>query len=208
MNETDVLQHEVKILEADRARLIREVALKSELEEGYAKRGAKQSMAIKEAQSKIMTQEQSMQELMQGFERDKMALMRTTQSQLADAAAEAEALKRLVKLKTHELKSVRKLAQEVLLQRSDVETFLLSSLHMIRKEIERESFRPTSLTEGDNGTLDIKQLSWIDRERVLRLLFAKINNQKEQVALSTLHSHPLEQAFQGYAIVGGPAELA
>ena len=37
-----------------------------------------------------------------------------------------------MKLKTRELKSIRRLAQEVLLQRSDVETFLLSSLHQVR----------------------------------------------------------------------------
>ena len=61
--ETDVLQHEVRILEEDRARLMREVALKTELEGGYAKRGAKQSMAIKEAQSKIATLDQSMQQV-------------------------------------------------------------------------------------------------------------------------------------------------
>lgn len=41
--------------------------------------------------------------------------------QVADHAAEAEALRRLIKLKTKELKHVRHLAQEVLLQRSDVE---------------------------------------------------------------------------------------
>ncbi len=51
---------------------------------------------------------------------------------MGDAEAEAEALRRLVKLKTRELKNVRRLAQEVLLQRSDVETFLLSSLHLVR----------------------------------------------------------------------------
>ena len=58
-----MLQHEVRILEEDRARLMREVALKTELEGGYAKRGAKQSMAIKEAQSKIATLDQSMQQV-------------------------------------------------------------------------------------------------------------------------------------------------
>lgn len=52
--------------------------------------------------------------------------------QVADHAAEAEALRRLIKLKTKELKHVRALAQEVLLQRSDVEVFLLSSLEQVR----------------------------------------------------------------------------
>ncbi len=60
------------------------------------------------------------------------------QWQIGDATAEVEALRRLVKLKTKELKNVRRLAQEVLLQRSDVETFLLSSLHMVSEGHEHE----------------------------------------------------------------------
>jgi hypothetical protein len=52
--------------------------------------------------------------------------------QVSEAGAEVEALRRLIKLKTRELRNVRRLAQEVLLQRSDVETFLLSSLHAVR----------------------------------------------------------------------------
>lgn len=58
-----MLQQEVRILEQDRGRLLREVALKSELEGGYAKRGAKQSAAIKDAQAKIASMDQSMQQV-------------------------------------------------------------------------------------------------------------------------------------------------
>ena len=58
-----MLQQEVRILEADRSRLLREVAMKTELESGYAKRGAKQSVAIKDAQSKITSLDQSMQQV-------------------------------------------------------------------------------------------------------------------------------------------------
>ena len=58
-----MLQHEVRILEEERGRLMREVTLKTELEGGYAKRGAKQSMAIKEAQGKIASLDQSMQQV-------------------------------------------------------------------------------------------------------------------------------------------------
>ena len=40
------------------------------------------------------------------------------------------------------------------------------------------------------GRLEIQHLSWEDRERVLRLLFAKINNHARQVHFSSLPSHP------------------
>lgn len=60
VQETEVLQQEVKILEEERSRLMREVALKTELEEGYAKRGAQQSQALKTATAKISALESSL----------------------------------------------------------------------------------------------------------------------------------------------------
>jgi hypothetical protein len=55
-----------------------------------------------------------------------------SEKQVAAVLAEAEGLRRLVKLKGRELHNIRRLAHEVLLQRSDVETFLLSSLYHVR----------------------------------------------------------------------------
>lgn len=178
---------------------------------------------------------------------------------------------RLLQVRTKELRQVRRLAQEVLLQRSDVEAFLVSSIQQVRAEMAAEaaaaaaagapsaaalgqraggavqapagsassgelasssSFpagsgagpglghvasvadaavpddhdgmsNASSSSSGDcsqvqagtataaaaaaagdgsistgrgtTGQMDIKQLSWQDRERILRLLFAKIN---------------------------------
>jgi len=226
VQETDVLQKEVRILEEERGRLMREVGLKAELEGQYAKRGAQQNTAIKEAQAKISSLEASLQQLMSDFEKERHSLVKATQGQVGDAQSEAEALRRLVKLKTRELKNVRRLAQEVLLQRSDVETFLLSSLHQVRKEMERDSLRPGSGGSGaakaaaggaglgGAGRMDLKDLSWEDRERILRLLFAKINNQAQQVYYTQLPAHPLDApgadgtgALQGMYSDAGPAGL-
>lgn len=51
--------------------------------------------------------------------------------QVSDARAETEALRRLLRLKARELKTLRRLGQEALLQRSEAEIFLISSLHMV-----------------------------------------------------------------------------
>ncbi|KAL6746692.1 flagellar/basal body protein [Haematococcus lacustris] len=214
VQETDALQQEVRILEEERGRLMREVSLKAELEEGYAKRSARQASALREAGSKVSLLEGSLAQVMAEAERDRQALLRHSAAQVEEARAEGEALRRLIKLKTRELKNVRRLAQEVLLQRSDVETFLLSSLHLVRKEIERNSLATrntqqqqpqqqaagagqgsdTSLTAG---RLDMKDLPWEDRERVLRLLFAKINNQAQQQHYAQLPDHPLGSQLAG-----------
>ena len=77
----------------------------------------------------------------------------------------------------------------------------------VRREVERESVRQaaaasSSAADGgqqqqqgitsSTGSLDIKELPWEDRERILRLLFAKINNQAQQAYYTNLPIHPLE----------------
>lgn len=107
--------------------------------------------------------------------------------------------------------------QEVLLQRSDVEAFLLSSLHAVRREIERESLFGSSAPDGHglgpgSGThpriaSDIKDLPWEDRERVLRLLFAKINNQAQSVHFTSLPPHPLSGQSDALYALGAAGML-
>lgn len=64
--ETEALQSEVRVLEDARSRLTREVGLKTELEAGYAARGARQAAALKEAQARIAALEGSLQQVGQG----------------------------------------------------------------------------------------------------------------------------------------------
>lgn len=45
--------------------------------------------------------------------------------------------------------------------------------------------------------MDIKDLPWEDRERILRLLFAKINNQQQQAYFTNLPSHMLQGQVEG-----------
>ncbi|GLC47469.1 hypothetical protein PLESTB_000133900 [Pleodorina starrii] len=233
VQETEALQAEVRVLEESRARLTREVGIKTDIEAGYAQRGARQAAALKEAGARISALEGSLQQVVQDFDRERQAAAKAAAAALADVQAEAEALRRLVKLKTRELKNVRRLAQEVLLQRSDVEAFLLSSLHAVRREIERESLFPkhqhqqhqhqpgagagdsasaSAYAASGRATPDIRDLPWEDRERVLRLLFAKINNQAQQVHFSSLPPHPLAAGVEAMAMGGlvseaGPAAV-
>jgi len=61
--ESDALVSEVKVLEADRGRLARELELKQALEEGCAKRGAVQAAALKDAQAHIVGLEANLQQV-------------------------------------------------------------------------------------------------------------------------------------------------
>ena len=166
-------------------------------------------------------------------------------------------------MRTRELRSVRRLAQEVLLQRSEVEAFLVSSIQLVRAQLAAEaaagaagaatvapappgpaaaaavgggepadgppegqgaassegggclgdgvapdtSGSPAAAAHAAQGSppsctspapaagaspsgagVDIRALSWQDRERVLRLLFSKINRAAAQVREGGLHA--------------------
>jgi hypothetical protein len=63
LQESDALQGELKLLQAERTNLAREVSLKQELEAGWAQRAGQQAAALKEAQAKVTTLEKSLQQV-------------------------------------------------------------------------------------------------------------------------------------------------
>jgi hypothetical protein len=101
----------------------------------------------------------------------------------------------------------------VLHKRNEVETFLLESIEQVKAEIGRQRAeeerllprgsrgqllpsltggnRPSKLPSSADERVDIRDLTWDDRERVLRLLFARINNSEPFQAMPP---HPLQSA--------------
>jgi hypothetical protein len=65
------------------------------------------------------------------FARERAGVVTRAQAQVTAAGGEVDALRRLLRLKGRELQHLRRLAQQVLLQRTEVEIFLLSSLHQV-----------------------------------------------------------------------------
>jgi hypothetical protein len=66
------------------------------------------------------------------FAKERAGVVAQATAQVNAAGSEVDALRRLLRLKGRELQQLRRLAQEVLLQRSEAEIFLLSSLHQVR----------------------------------------------------------------------------
>lgn len=69
--------------------------------------------------------------MLSDFAAERASVVAAAGAQVQAAASEVGALRRLLRLKGRELGQLRALAQEVLLQRSKVEVFLLSSLHQV-----------------------------------------------------------------------------
>eukprot|EP00887_Chlorella_sp_A99_P000647 scaffold5.g647.t1 len=264
--EADELQKQMRALESERSGLLRDVRLKEELEQQYARRGTLQAREIRDAKSKISTLERGMVELATAHEQEKAVLSQELRAQLAEAVGEQASLRRLLRLRTTELHRVRRLAQEVLLQRSDVESFLISSILHVRAEVAaaaaaggaapaaaaaaaagagaKQGSAPAAGGGGPAGAaallpqgsgsgggapsapaasasrVDVKDLSWADREHVLRLLFAKINHQAAAAATAAaLPGHGLsterteaptaaQASLRGAWAEAGPAGLA
>ena len=92
-----------------------------------------------------------------------------------------------------------------------MEAFLLDSIEMVKSEVARRraeedkhnsvrarsgrlpvlsAVRPSNLPSSAEEHVDIRDLTWDDRERVLRLLFAKINN---AAPFEPMPPHPLHE---------------
>ena len=115
---------------------------------------------------------------------------------------ELSMLKEDSRQKSKELKMLKSLSNVIIEQRSDIEQFFLEALEQIKEEIRKKMTEEKKLKRfklpGDSigGTagsvghttggsqdqtksyadkVDLNDLDWEDRERVLRLLFSKIN---------------------------------
>ena len=131
MQETDVLQHEVRKLELERLQLSEEVQFRDDLERGYVKRNAEQQTRLKTLKERSSALEQSMRQVLVQTSAQQKEWARKYARQMEDAALERTALKKLAIVQSKENRRLRRLAQEVLVQRSDVERFLLSSIYSV-----------------------------------------------------------------------------
>ena len=199
VQETSVLQRDKKKLEEDNKVLTRELDIKNEAEQEYAKRGLKQAQELKDTSKKIQMLEKSLSQSVEEMKGEKDQLRKKGERERRELQAELEMSRRALKLKTRELKNIRKLAREVLTQRSNVENFLISSLTTVKDHIKKEQGLFPSLTQErglpTGAKIDIADLSWEDRERILRLLFSKINSQTQQASFSRLPEHSFETSL-------------
>ena len=194
-------------LEEENKKLRHEVELHEQSVKEYAKKGFRQTKEIKELGSKVKTLERSLSTSIRDFGNEKEELALRDRKRIAEMELDSAGLRQLVKLKSKELANVKKLASIVLHKRSEVETFLLEALEQVKDEIGKQraeemraagrygrggngaklpalggapGARPSNLPTSADERVDIRDLTWEDRERVLRLLFAKINNATTQ----------------------------
>ena len=175
----------------------------------------------KELSTKVKSLERSLSTSVRDFAREKDSITQAEQKKIAEAELDSAGLRQLVRLKTKELAHMKRLAAVILQKRNEVETFLLDSIESVKVEIHRRriederarptkarlpalvAVKPSNLPTSADEHVDIRDLTWDDRERVLRLLFAKINNASpfQQMPPHPLHDEgAIERAMDGGAM--------
>ncbi|KAJ3037794.1 hypothetical protein HDV00_001295 [Rhizophlyctis rosea] len=177
---------------------------------------------IKHLQMKIQSMEHALSHVVREFEHEREIIGRLARRELEEVRRVAEGLKAKLERRGMEMRHVKRLAQHILDQRTDLERFFMDALDTVRGEIlrEREQARREAQAEyhrrlravaklgggvgvtvsvkdqekdkaggGGGGDLeggggglasrskkvDIAELKWEDKERILRLLFARMN---------------------------------
>jgi hypothetical protein len=123
--------------------------LNEQRDQEYALRGVKQQKEIKELAAKNKQLERALSQVLADFEAEKRNWIATHARELEDAQLEAAGLRQLVKIKTKELKQIKRLSQMILDQRSEVEHFLLEAIDQVKVEIraKREADYKTAKAE-------------------------------------------------------------
>ena len=118
------------------------------------------------------------------FQIEREAIHGQYNEQMEGLRAELKNYEDQIKIRSKELKNMRALAQMILDQRSDVEQFFLESLEQIKEEVQKRIVAEGKTKKlpmiGQKGKVysdkvELSDLDWEDRERVLRLLFSKMN---------------------------------
>ncbi|XP_065942719.1 basal body-orientation factor 1 isoform X3 [Magallana gigas] len=127
-----------------------------------------QKEQIRQLTEKIQTLEKSLSHMSREFNTEKRTIMQQARTENEAAKIELAKLQRVIDLKTREMNKVKRLAKNILDQRTELERFFLESLEQVRNEINANQY-------DISGKVDISDLTWEQKERVIRYLFARMN---------------------------------
>lgn len=204
--ETEAMRQQKDMLDEERKRLQRDKSLHESTFMELAREGAVSKKQIRNLSNKVRLLEDSLKEVTRQNNEERSKVADELQTQVDKSENESDSLRRQLKLKTKELRHIRRLSQMILDQRSEVEQFFIESLEQVKLErgkVLEEERRQAKLaaakalrehvggprsqralqksavelqgTAPGGDKVYLKDLTLEDRERVLRLLFAKIN---------------------------------
>lgn len=115
----------------------------------------KQAKQIRELTSKCEILEKSLAQVVKEFEHERENIMKTCKIQLESSTSEIEKLRKTLELRNRETNRIKKLAKNILEQRSEIERFFLDSLDFVRRQIitNRNEYRKEANAAYNNRML-------------------------------------------------------
>ena len=183
----DYYRKEITQLKEANKNLKRDININQGTEAEYIRRQDQQFKKIQNYKSKIGILEKSLQQIVGDFEKEKEWVRYQHESIIKEQRQSILNSREVLRVKNSEFKQVKALAQVILDQRSEVEQFFLEALEQIKEEIKKKSQIEKRMRkngqeppveekpQNQGEKVDLNDLEWEDRERVLRLLFSKMN---------------------------------
>jgi len=194
------LQKEKNQLEEENKKLKMTLDLAREKEEHCAQNSLQREAELQKVRQELSSNQKSLQSVTK--ERTELVgnIKSSFERKMGNLELEVAGLKQLLKLKNKELNNIRKLAKVILEQRTSTEQFFLQALEQVKREVKKEraeghhlpslnsmasnsrvsAYGNSISLRASDGKVHFEELPWSDRERVLRLLFAKINGSSNQ----------------------------
>ncbi|KAM5244654.1 basal body-orientation factor 1 isoform 3-T3 [Hipposideros larvatus] len=218
LKEADVLQKNSKKLQETQTLLLHQKEINDLLVKEKIMQLTQQRSQIQTLQKKVVSLETALSCMTREFETEVLKLQ---QQAMVDNPSQVEIykLQHLLQMKDREMNRVKKLAKNILDERTEVESFFLDALHQVKQQIlfSRKHYKKVAqaafnlkmreacagrteypkirtfdgrehstntvnqdLVEAEKwtdiqGNVDIGDLTWEQKEKVLRLLFAKMN---------------------------------
>ncbi|XP_045864703.1 basal body-orientation factor 1 isoform X7 [Meles meles] len=219
LKEADALQKNSQKLQETQTFLLHQKEINDLLVKEKIMQLTQQRLQIQTLQKKVVSLETALSCMTREFEIEVCKIQQQAMIENEAGQVEIDKLQQLLQMKDKEMNRVKKLAKNILDERTEVERFFLDALHQVKQQIlfSRKHYKRVAqaafdfkmreacagrteypkirtfdgkehstnsvnhdLTEAEKwtdiqGNVDIGDLTWEQKEKVLRLLFAKMN---------------------------------
>ncbi|XP_030786746.1 basal body-orientation factor 1 isoform X3 [Rhinopithecus roxellana] len=219
LKEADALQKNSQKLQESHTLLLHQKEINDLLIKEKIMQLVQQRSQIQTLQKKVVNLETALGYMTKEFESEVLKLQQHAMIENQAGQVEIDKLQHLLQMKDREMNRVKKLAKNILDERTEVERFFLDALHQVKQQIliSRKHYKQIAqaafnlkmraacarrteypkirtfdgrehstnsvnqdLLEAEKwthieGNVDIGDLTWEQKEKVLRLLFAKMN---------------------------------
>ncbi|CAD5121320.1 DgyrCDS9848 [Dimorphilus gyrociliatus] len=224
MEAEEVLKKGNEKLKEENAELQNEVQMNRLIIEEKVALQKKNKKELTDLNNKVETLEKALSHVVNEFDHEAGRLIDVAKLENQSAMTELDKVKRALELKTKECARIKRLAKNILQERTEIERFFLDALQQVQNEISsnraeyrkhaQEAYnqrmliahagkgeypRIRTFNKSDTSTnsvfkdleaaealmqsedrVDIGELTWEQKEKVLRYLFASINNSKNR----------------------------